>query len=262
MNRALPAGIVSTEESFLQSSHWRQFNGIIHAFSTRNGGRGADDSLSLGGSQGEDSGDIEQNRRLFCQRLGIDPSSLFIMKQVHGKEVVIVENTDQAGSVRKKLEADGAITQKKNLALTIQTADCVPVLLYDPIRQVIGAVHSGWRSAAQGIIAEALSKMKRHFRSNPADCHALIGPSIGACCYEVGEDVIRHFPVSVWNRMESERYRLDLCKTAYLQLSQSGIKEENILQVGLCTACHTDLFFSYRAEGPNTGRMMALVMMQ
>jgi YfiH family protein len=184
------------------------------------------------------------------------------MKQVHGKEVVIAENTDQADLVGKKLKADGAITQKKNLALTIQTADCVPILLYDPIRQAIGAVHAGWRSAAQGIIAETLSKMERHFNSNPADCHALIGPSIGPCCYEVGEDVIRHFPASVWNRVESEHYRLDLCKTAHTQLSQSGIKEKKILQVGLCTACHRDLFFSYRTEGPNTGRMMALVMMQ
>lgn len=262
MNLALPAGIELTKESLLQSAQWRQFHGVIHAFSTRKGGMGIDGAFSLGGPSEEDSSIIEQNRRLFCHRLDIDSSTLFIMNQVHGKEVVIIKNNDLTGLEKKKLEADGAITQKKNLALTIQTADCVPILLYDPIRDVIGAVHAGWRSAAQGIIAETLSKMEKHFRSNPTDCHALIGPSIGPCCYEVGEDVIHHFPVSAWNRVESKHYRLDLWKTAQIQLSQSGIKDKNILQVGLCTTCHRDLFFSYRTEGSNTGRMMALVMMQ
>ncbi len=252
------AGIVTVGESVLQSASWGQFDGLVHAFSTRYGGVGPDGSFSLGTPQGESWDFVEQNRELYCKQLGVEQTKLFIMNQVHGKCVVVAENF--IGDEGEMVEADAAITRQKNLALSIQTADCVPILLYDPHQSAIGAVHAGWRSAAQGIITETISQMKVHFNSSPADCHAIIGPSIGPCCYEVGRDVSRHFPASA--KPQKKRYRLDLWKTTHQQLVHSGIKEDHILQTKLCTAHNTDLFFSYRGEGHQTGRMMALIMMR
>ena len=254
------AGIVPVGESIIQSNSWRQFDGLVHAFSTRHGGVGPDGSFSLGTPQGESWEFVEQNRRLYGERLGIEPTKLFMMNQVHGKCVVVAENA--TGLKGEMFEADGVITKKKNIALTIQTADCVPILLYDPRTRAIGAVHAGWRSASLGIITETISRMKTDLNSDPADCHALIGPSIGPCCYEVGRDVSRHFPASAKNQTPKKRYRLDLWKITLQQLVRSGIKEENILKTKLCTAHHTDIFFSYRSEGHQTGRMMALIMMR
>lgn len=254
------SGIVPVGESILQSASWGQFDGLVHAFSTRHGGVGPGGSFSLGTPQGESWDFVEQNRRLYCKQLGVDPAGLFIMNQVHGKYVVVAEDNTQ--SKADMVEADAAITNQKNLALTIQTADCVPILLYDPHKGAIGAVHAGWRSASLGIITETIDQMKEQFNSNPADCHALIGPSIGPCCYEVGRDVSRHFPASTTKQNPKKRDRLDLWKTTHRQLLHCGFLEEHILQTKLCTAHNTDLFFSYRSEGHQTGRMMALVMMR
>lgn len=246
-----------SENSILQSTLWKQFDGIVHAFSTRQGGLGPDVSFSLGGSLENNSDYIKKNTHLFCKRLGIDITTLFTMNQVHGKRVIIVRNSEDITD----FNADAAITQRKNLALTIKTADCVPILIHDPVKHVIGAIHAGWRSASQGIVSETFTRMEKHFKSNPADCQVLIGPSIGPCCYEVGEDILDLFPPSVWNREKSGRYRLNLWKFTRIQLTQSGVRNANILNPELCTIHRNDLFFSYRAEGSRAGRMMALILM-
>jgi purine-nucleoside/S-methyl-5'-thioadenosine phosphorylase / adenosine deaminase len=149
----------------------------------------------------------------------------------------------------------------------VETADCIPVLLFDPAKPAVGAVHAGWRSTVKKIVQKAINRMSEEYGSEPSRMIAAIGPAIGPECYEVDEPVMG--PVreafSFWEEVTaprgSDRWSLDLVKANRMELMQIGLLDKNIHSVGMCTACRKDLFYSYRAEG-RTGRMLSVIMLK
>lgn len=147
-------------------------------------------------------------------------------------------------------EGDGLITHEPQLAISVRTADCYPILLADERLRVIAALHAGWRGISGGIVHEALHRMRTEFGSRPADIRAAVGPGIGACCYWVGEEVAQKFGMR-------QAGKIDLAGANRQQLMEEGLAAEKIEVTGLCTHCETNEFFSYRREKENAGRMIS-----
>jgi len=190
---------------------------------------------------------------------------LVTVNQVHGDAIVKV---DEQNCTSMRLEqADGLITNARGIAIGIETADCVPILLLDPVTPAIGAVHAGWRSTVLKIVQKAIIRMRSEFGSDPSRMIAAIGPSIGPECYEVDGPVMGPVQANFlfWNEATVPRGRdkwgLDLVKLNRRELAQSGLAEKNIHSLGMCTSCRKDLFYSFRAEG-RTGRMLSVLMIK
>jgi len=242
----------------------------------------------LGPTREDAAENIERNRQRFIRKLGAinakgRPWPVVTATQIHS---AIIHRVDQADV--QSLWGDGLVTSKPGILLGIKIADCLPVLIADPERRAVGAFHAGWRGTAQRIVEKGVGEMRKHFGSDPAKLLAAIGPGIGSCCYEIGDEVEREFEsqFAYWQELFEDvfdswslhaRYpllflnqrapghgdpavsrHLNLVKANLLQLRDAGVAEENISNLGLCTACRTDLFFSYRKEQV-TGRMMAIV---
>jgi YfiH family protein len=247
---------------------------------------------------------VEQNRRRFLDQLGGKDFVPASVRQVHSSHSYLVTR-DRAGQLAYHLPGisvsapamtttpagDGLMTAEPGILLTIRIADCLPLLLADPQRRAVAAVHAGWRGALARVIEKAVGDMRRAFGSDPQDLIAALGPSIRACCYEVGEEVVEAFHGSFANADQffrplpncpeagTDRHsilflsacppghapehvpaaRLDLTAVARHQLASAGVKPENILVADYCTACRTDLFFSHRREGGRTGRQVAAI---
>jgi YfiH family protein len=223
---------------------------ITHAFSTRNGGVSQPpfDTLNLGYNTEDLAESPKENRKLFFQYLGISENTLAIPMQVHGDQIRKVDNPGQYPST------DALITRNSNVTLIVQVADCVPVYLYDPVQRAAGLVHAGWRGSALQITLKTVKEMTLQFGSKTEDILAFIGPSIGPCCYEVGSEVIHQFPEQF-----VKQKRLDLWQVNKSQLMDAGLLYNHIDMALLCTVCHTEFFFSHRASGDKTGRMMAIL---
>ncbi len=228
---------------------------VRHAFTTRQGGLGA----RTGGMRSPD------DWKDVAGAFGIAPDRVVTVNQVHGDDVVVVDK----GNCRevREVRADGIVTGARGIAVGVETADCVPVLLADPAVPAVAAVHAGWRSTVKKIVQKALWSLQHHFGADPSRVIAAIGPAIGPECYEVDEPVMGPvrgaFPF--WNEAASPRgsgrWSLDLVKLNRLALVAAGLKERNVHGLGLCTSCRRDLFYSYRAEG-RTGRMLSVIMIK
>jgi len=227
---------------------------VFHCVSTRRGGvsRGEFSSLNLGSNTGDDSESIRANIKIFLSHLNISEKILAIPGQIHSSDISIVK---KSGGFYPK--CDGLITNKKNVCLSLQTADCVPLFLYAEDKKVIGLVHAGWRGAEKGIAESAVKIMISDFDAKTENIFAYIGPCIRQCCYEIKEDVASYFP----NYYINNNY-LDLPGFIMDKLFEIGIRKENVEDSGLCTACHSDLFFSYRKSKSHTGRMLSLIMIR
>lgn len=248
---------------------WAEFSllrqaGLRHGISTRIGGKSAGDlgGLNLGLKVGDSPENIRMNRRLFCETQGIDPANVVFSGQIHGKHVAIVEAA-QAG--QRMADTDALVTRTPNLGLMLFFADCVPLLLFDPVRQVLGLAHAGWRGTFQGIGPATLQVMQQAFGVNPADCFAGIGPSIGPEDYEVDRPVMEQIQAA-WTQPErfsrtgrKDHWLLDLWEWNRLQLEAAGILHEKIQLSGYSTFQHSDLFFSHRASGGKAGRFGVLM---
>ncbi len=238
----------------------RRHSGIRHIITTRNKNEPADFSLAL--HTGEAVDDIRSNRDKIRDFFG--ENTRFVSPlQVHGDDVHVLELAKDIGWTRLdlSLQADALVTNEPNMALTILTADCVPILLYDPIRNAIGAAHAGWQGSQKHIVQKVVEKMMGLYGSDPSDIVAGIGPSIGGCCYEVGYDVAKHF-VGYGNTVapkDNGKYLLDLKRVNAMQLLDAGLKEENIEISPMCTSCDNEYFFSYRKEGGTKGRFMSII---
>ena len=213
---------------------------------------------------GEDKNKIINNRKNILKLLNWDKSLHFIIaNQTHSDNIVIVNEKKNQGweSIEDAIEnCDALITNKKGIVLSILTADCVPILLFDTKNSVIAAIHAGWKGTKADIASKTVSKMIKNFNTNPVDIVAGIAPSIGSCCYEVDEDVAKHF-FDVPNAFEKrgEKYMLDLPSINTQQLLNIGLLESNIEMSGVCTACEVDRFFSYRKEQGCSGRFMSMI---
>ncbi len=233
-----------------RSPGWFDSAGLVHGFSTRKGGVSAPpyDSLNLGLNTGDDPQAVEENVRRFCGAAGIRRGRIAFTKQVHGDSV------QAAGAPGVYPDTDGLVTDTPGLVLAVQVADCVPVFLYDPFRRAAGIAHAGWKGSSLHIAAKTVRRLSEAFGSRPGDLQACIGPSIGPCCYEVGAEAADRFPSGYL-----KGNKLDLWGYNHQTLIDEGIAAENVQVSGLCTGCHREWFFSHRAEGGKTGRMMAVI---
>ena len=223
---------------------------VIHGFSTRKGGVSQPpfDALNLGVNTPDQRENIIQNQNLFFNSLHISQNSLAIPTQVHSDRVVPVES---AGSFQ---DTDGLISCRPELILVIQLADCVPVYLYDPKKRAVGLIHAGWRGSSLRIAEKAVDMMRQVFSCKPDDMLAVIGPSIGPCCYQVGSGTAGQFESAFLHGDH-----LDLWTVNHRQLTDAGLPTENIEISRLCTCCHGHWFFSHRRDKGRTGRMMAFL---
>jgi hypothetical protein len=196
--------------------------------------------------------------------LGVDPSQLVTLMQVHGNEVLTITNV--ATVPPEPRVYDAVITNQTGLALGIRTADCVPLLMADTTNGVIAAVHAGWRGLLSGVISRTLTIMCTTFGSSPRNILVAIGPGIGPCCYEVRDNIFdqflqKHKSSNAFAQQRHGRCYLDLPSFSRLQLRDMGIPGANIETAALCTGCRNDLFYSYRRDG-NTGRQLNWIMME
>lgn len=225
-------------------------------------------SLNLGGSTGDDPSNIAANRARLSLLTSSDADALTFGQQVHGDRVQVVER----GDVGRRFEAtDALVTELPEVPLVILVADCVAVVLYDPIQRAVGIAHAGWRGTAAGISSKTVERMVEEFDTDPTDLIAGVSPSIGPCCYEVGPEtidrfhadqpLIAHHVLSPTESSRSGHMMLNLWRANVLQLVTAGVFEANVDVAGICSSCHTEDFYSHRAEGGRTGRAAGLVML-
>ncbi|HMA62746.1 MAG TPA: peptidoglycan editing factor PgeF [bacterium] len=182
----------------------------------------------------------------------VNVNQIVCMEQVHSNNVQIVK----APGIYE--QTDGVITQKTDLVLCIQTADCAPIFLFDPDSRTIAALHGGWRGISKDIISNAVKIMENDFNVEPGKLISAVGPSLRSCCFEVGEDVLHHFDENFVYRM-GKQYYLKFVELIKSKLKESGIKNKNIDIINFCTQCNTGQFFSYRGDDQNTGRMINMI---
>ncbi|HHS12356.1 MAG TPA: peptidoglycan editing factor PgeF [bacterium] len=222
---------------------------VIHGFSTRHRGKSRVDSgaLNLGDVPEESAAWVNENQTRFLRALEVGPESLAVPGQVHSGKVACIE---EAGFFP---ETDGLITRISGVTLSVKTADCVPLFLWDPEVPAAGLIHAGWRGTVHNIAGRAVRSMAESFGCSSSHIQAYIGPSIGPCCFTVGDEVGRRFAPEC---REGDKVNLWIANAR--QLLEAGISPSHIHIAGLCTACHPYWFFSHRARQGRTGRMLAL----
>lgn len=292
--RASKATSKRPQLNILRAQNLEKIPWLVHGFSTRAGGfsraYGKAD-LNLGFTKDDPRATVERNRAAFLAAL--EPArgrqnknahdwKLITLRQIHSD---IIHPVDAKSDV--PLIGDGLVTAAPGLLLGIQTADCLPIILVDSKRRAVGVFHAGWRGTVKRIVEKGAGEMHRWFGTRPEDIKAAIGPGIGGCCYEVGEEVRTKFEsqfsyaAKLFREVKDsdpvrEKYPLlflsarapghgelppkiflDLAEANRRQLLSVGVPAKSIETAPMCTTCHTDLLFSYRAEKGKTGRMMA-----
>jgi hypothetical protein len=291
----------------LEAPDLARLSWLVHAFSTRCGGssqlratngdktreprqeaQARRQVLNLGFTDDDRRRRVLSNRKQFLQAIGADGMSLVANEQIHSDVVHRISSASPA--IREVAKGDALLTNTAGILLSVQTADCVPILLADRKHRAVAAIHSGWRGTLLRIAAKALGRMRMEFGTSPQDVIAAVGPSIGRCCYEVGSDVAAAFHSQFANAREwfdgpfdalaagendanwlpwltmkppghqppAPRVQLDLVAANCAILAEAGVPPAQISSSGLCTSCRTDLFFSYRRERV-TGRLMAVI---
>jgi YfiH family protein len=288
---------------------WEKMNWLWHGFSTRRGGRSraycaenAPGELNLGFTAADKRETVAENRRLWAQAIsGSAKTPLVTLRQIHSHLLVIPEasavGSEQppetarlsGSSSLPNCKGDGLMSDEPGLLLSIQTADCIPVLVADRKRRAVAAFHAGWRGTVQRIVESGIGRMRMEFGSRPEDLVAAIGPGIGLCCYAVGEEVFSEFESQFTYARElfrevydsdpvRTRYpmlfltqrapghspigpslHLDLAEANRRQLLAAGLKPRAIQLVGGCTSCHREMFFSHRGSDGHAGRMMSVI---
>jgi YfiH family protein len=263
---------------------------LIHGFSTRSGGFSkayGGKALNLGFTQQDSRASVERNRTTFLRTLGArngqKPWPLITLRQIHSDLIHCISSAGEAPV------GDGLVTDTPGILLAIQTADCLPIILVDAKRRAVGVFHAGWRGTVKRIVEKGVGEMRRYFGARPRDIKAAIGPGVHNCCYDVGPEVRTQFESQfeyadkLFHEVKEsdpvrEKYPLlfltarapghgelpkkillDLVEANRQQLLAAGVPARNITASPLCTACRTDLLFSYRAEKGTTGRQMGVV---
>ena len=275
---------------------------LVHGFSTRAGGFtsvfGTKGDLNLGFGKHDSREAVEKNHKRFFAALGAKEMTFVSPKQIHSSEIRLIPPNRQTTAIgwgtrsqgiAKTITTDGLITNAPGVLLTIQTADCVPILLVDVKKKAVGAFHAGWRGTVKRIAEKGVGTMRAEWGCNPKDIHAAIGPCIAQCCYAVGEEVVDQFrsqfeyadklfkpyfdedPVkqkypllfmtarAPGHSNIGPQIHLDLVEANRRQLLDAGVPARNIWSADECTSCDTKRFFSHRKEDGFTGRMMSVV---
>jgi len=243
--------------------------GSVQGFTTRHEGvsRTPYNSLNLGTGTLDQPHNVEGNRSLLARAFGTTQESLVTVKQVHGDDILIIDELNEDYSHFLSLEADAIITNQKGVMIGVCVADCAPILLLDEKNGVIAAVHAGWKGTAARLAAKTVAGMEAMFGSKPADLQAAIGPCISACCYEVDKPVRDAFVHNglPWDSCATQngadKWQLDLTAANRELLREAGLSDSRIQTAGMCVSCQRELFFSYRRDEGETGRQMGFIML-
>jgi YfiH family protein len=242
---------------------------FAHAFSTRLGGVSAPpfDALNLGGKWGDDAVVVGENRRRFLRAAGVG-APLYAARQVHGAAVARVRAGDDPAPLAR-VEADALVTDAPGVTLGVFVADCIPALIADPRTGAVAAIHAGWRGTVAGVARAAVAALGRELGARPADLRVALGPAIGACCFEVGAEVVGAFRAALGDAAASvvlpsprgapDRWHVDLKAANRLFLERAGVDPAAIESGPECTHCDRARFFSYRRDGSATGQLMAVI---
>jgi polyphenol oxidase len=233
-------------------------SGVYHAIFSRHGGISPKpwESLNFGASVGDDALRVVKNREMALESIGIIPESVYDVYQIHSTNVVVTNRP--LGRNEIHIKADAIITNQPSVTLMMRFADCVPILLFDPIKRAIGIVHAGWVGTVDKIIEKVVLEMSRNYLTNPNDLIAAIGPSIGPDHYSVGVDVLKRihssFPEHTDQlicKRQGKSY-FDLWKANKISLNNVGVN--NIEVAEICTFCAIEDWYSHRGENGKTGR--------
>jgi len=246
---------------------------IAHFCTDRKGGvsMGNYASFNLSPFSGDKPENVNKNKEILCKQLGIDAEKLIIPYQTHGTKTLKIDDLFFKLSQQEKTQAligiDALFTHLPNVCIAVTTADCVPLLFFDPQKQVIAVAHAGWRGTCSRIAEKTVYNLIDKFHSNPADIRVVIGPSISSKVYEVGKDVVDNFSnagfdISQIVEVRNKSFFLDLWKANQQSLQNTGILSEHIEISGICTYTHHDRFFSARRLGIKSGRMTSGIMIK
>lgn len=243
-------------------------HGMRHGFTLRRGGasRGVCASLNFSAREADLPERVRENWRRIEAAANLPRRGWALLSQVHGARIERIEAGDSFCHHRRHHpEADGMVTVRPAVVLGVLTADCLPVILAAPAAGAVGIAHAGWRGTLAGVAAATAQALADLTGVAPADLVAGLGPAIGRCCYQVGEDVHEAFLLA-WGPglarrvfTQADPWRLDLQAANMIQLREAGIPARHLSQVPLCTSCRRDLFFSYRRDGHRSGRMLNFV---
>jgi len=239
---------------------------VRQAFYTRHGGVSPEpwSSLNHGGTVGDERDHVVENRKRCFEHFERPVESIYDVWQVHSADVVCVDRPRPL--TEPHLKADAILTDRPEVTLMMRFADCVPILFFDPERRVIGIAHAGWQGTVKMIIKAVVDKMVEQYGCKKETIIAGIGPSIGPECYEIGTDVIEKIQLTFGNRtsqvlsVKSGRYYFDLWQANRMILEDAGVQKLEVMQI--CTACHTEDWYSHRAEHGKTGRFGVLIALE
>lgn len=253
----------------LQFESLFRFENLVHFSTTRSEGfsSGTFESFNLSYFSGDRKTCVDRNRQLLCQSLSLKEDAFYVAHQVHGTEIACIDQEFLQLSKEQQMNLldgkDALLTDLKNVTIAVSTADCVPVLLYAEDKQVIGAVHAGWRGTCRRIVEKTIQQMIDRYQCSPSRIHAAIGPSISPQAFEVGDEVLIAFQDAGFNLLslshihpETGKHHIDLWEANRQQLAEIGLPPCQIEISGICTYTHSDRFFSARKLGIHSGRML------
>lgn len=278
------AQIGEADFPYLTFPNLEQLDFLTHLFTTRMGGvsSGALQSLNLSYARGDMPSNVDENFTRVAEVMGVSVADMVFTDQTHTANVRVVTEEDRGkGAVRPRdfQQIDGLITNTPGVVLCAFFADCVPILLADPVHRAIGLAHSGWRGTAASISQETLGKMRDVYGTRPEDCFAAVGPSICRDCYEVSAEVAEVFlemfrisaavskaeaeeKKSILYRKPDGKYQLDLWRANERLLLDAGVPAEHIFVTDVCTCCNHKLLFSHRASSGQRGNLGAFMMIK
>ncbi|MEN6318694.1 MAG: peptidoglycan editing factor PgeF [Syntrophaceae bacterium] len=243
---------------------------VTHAFCTRKGGTstGKFSSLNFSIREGDSAENVRQNWEVLAEAFNMETEQFFVVNQVHGDSILLIDQPVRNIGIHQPHKYDAIITDQQGLAIGIKTADCVPIFFVDTVKNIVGVAHAGWRGTAMNIAVKVVKTLMNRFSSHADDIIAVIGPAIGACCYQVDEIVFNAMEKhnnrdAVFHAcLQEGQWMLDLPLANKLQIIGSGISQENVFTADYCTSCNTDIWYSHRGEGGNTGRQLNFIMLK
>ncbi len=248
-----------THRTYTSFSSFKAFSNLICIFSTRQGGlsRGIYAQQNLGLKTGDDIKTVAENRKQFFKQFNISEKQIAFTDQIHSTNIVRVNKPGVYS------QSDALITKETDIFLAIQTADCLPVFIFDPVNRVIAAIHAGWRGVKAGIITASINTLFSTFALRPQNFFVVIGPGLQKECFEVRSDVSMYFPIKYLGKHSDPGKKfLDLSGYVKYILLNLGIPEDQVEQHPDCTMCKTDLYYSYRRDKERSGRMIGLIGMR
>lgn len=250
--------------TLLSSNLLSQYVHIRAHFTTRHGGVSCSPygTLNLAFHVGDNPQNTLENHRILANKLEYNPKKLIHMRQIHSNSIIVVNSSMNFDTPP---QCDALITNHTDVPLMVMSADCTPILLYDPINHAIGAVHAGRAGALNRILPLTLEAMEKNYNTALSDMKIVLGPSIQGCCYEINENIAHEVKEKGYKEAlirTKEKVSLDVNAILHMQLKEIGIASEQIESINQCTACNSHDFFSYRADAQYTGRIAGVIFLR